>query len=666
MACPRSPGRRRDFFFADPAAAQVFRLGSWDGTLEGTTSFSRSTTEGGGVTSKTDNQHADERLTIRNSGMYLYDPRLATLTLGGTFGLFRDKLTFDGDTSRSDGTLLGYEAFASLLADQPLSLNLFANRNESSQSGGLVGLTKLVTENRGGTLFVRRLYIPSTFSYREEFQDEETRVRGAVARRKDDRRTVTYLGQRGWEDSEMELRYEFVDDSNRVFPKLSFQSHDGHLSYSLDFGEELNRRWDSRLRYYTRAGLADTTIWSADESLRIDHSDRLRSTYRYLFLRTESLDIVNATHTGIATLQHRLYESLTTTAGLDGSRQTLPQGEKDTARGRLDLAYTKRIPLDGRLNIGLGGSLQYEDDRFKAAETSVSQETHTAGSPFALPIALNNTLVVAASIVVTKTAFGPLPPGCILPPGPPTPLVLGTDYTVRTTNDITEIVPIPCAGATVGINPGDTIAVDYRFTVAPSLTFATTTWHANLSVDFRWIRVFLAHVQSDQELIAGRDGRFLDDTRTDSAGAELRYDGARVRVSLVGEVLRYRSSRLSYDSLRTRAVADFSILTGLALRLSADQVVTEFTDQQRKSTSQAARAALTYALNANLFVDLCGGVRRLEDTTQPTEQVTEGRLAVRWLYRKIEISPTFHFFDRQRGDTTTREYQAIVRTIRRF
>jgi len=657
------------FSCAGTAWAQPFRLGTWEGSLETLSSFTRQETRTGDQRSRSQDILSEERLNVRNTGAYIFDPRLVTLSLGGSFGIFQDRSSFDGDTRTSFDTLLGYDAFASVLSDQPLSLNVFANRTQSVTSRELAGRSEGMTENRGATLFARGVYIPSTLSFRQELLDEESRVADIVARRSEQRNIFRYEGERGWTDSEMGLVYEFVDDTDRVFPSLSFRSHDAQANYSLDFGEELNRRWDSRLGYFTRSGIADTAFWTAEESLRVDHTEQLRTDYRYLFVRSETDGGANTMHTGLANLQHRLYESLTTTAGLDAVRQIFPQGERDSYRGRLGWVYTKRLPLGGRLTAGLGGSLQYEDDEFKATEASVSQETHTAGTPVALPMPLDNLLVVTSSVVVTKTALGPLPVGCIPPAGPPVPLVLGTDYTLQTVGEITQIVPVPCAGATVGINPGDTIAVDYRFSVSPSRSFTTEAWHANLSVDYRWIRVFFSHEQSDQSLISGQDGRFLSDQRSDTVGAELRYDGSRLHASLLGEARRVRSTQVDYDSFRTSGFADFAILPQATLRLSADQVITEFSDPHRETRSQAARAGLFYSfyiLGSSAFVDASAGYRRLEDTAQPTDELIEARLQVRWLYRKLEVSPALEFFERQRGDTTTTEYRAMVRTVRRF
>lgn len=652
-----------------PAGAQMFRLGTWDGSLEGLTEFSRQDTKAADQRTRLQSIRSDDRLTIRNSGAYIYDPRLATFSLGGTFGLANEWLTTESGTRTREGTLLGYDAVASILPEQAYALNLFANRSESILSREFSGRSDLVSENRGATLFARRLYIPSTLSFRQELSQEESRIADVVAQRRDRRNIFTYEGQRGWTDSEMDVRYEFIDLSDEIFPQLSHRSHEGSLNYSLDFGSELNRRWDSRLRYFTRAGtetLGTLSTLSADELLRIDHTERFRTEYRYFLLRTDTTGGATTTHTGSVGLRHRLYESLTTTAGVDASRQILANGEKDTYRGRLDFAYTKRLPLEGRLNAGLGGGIQYEDDRFNATETFVPQETHVAATPVAFPIPLNNPFVIASSVVVTKTAVGPLPPGCFPPPGPPTPLVLGTDYTLRTVGDVTEIVPIPCVGATPGINPGDTIAVDYRFSAAPSRTFTTASWRADVSVDYRWIRPYFIHEQTDQTLLSGRDSQFLDDVRSDTLGIELRYDGQRVRAGVLGEARRYVSQRLTYDSLRSGQSVMFWILPELTLGFNADEARFDFEDPRRETQTVTGRTTLTYAFSARLFGEASGGIRWLKDSLLPTEQTTEASLRVRWLFRRVEVLPTLEFFDRERGETETKEYRATLRLIRRF
>ncbi len=658
----RPHGRR--FFFKPPTIGQVLRLGEWEGEIESGVDFARQDTKTGAQPFSLESTRTEEKFRLRHLGASLWDPRLLRFSLGGTFGLSQEWQQTEASSASRHGTLWGYDFFASILPEGAYSLNLFANRDQSFLSRELAGRTEVRSENRGATLFARRLYIPSLLSFRQELHEAESRTAGITGRREEHRNILTYDGQRGWVDSETRLRYEFIDSSDQVIRNLGYQSHEGSFYYSQDFGPELNRRWDSWLRFFTRTGVVDVTTLNVDELLRIDHTEQLWTDYRYFFTRTDTQGGATNTHIAAFNLNHRLYESLTTTFGLDNTFQTLPGGWKVTARSRMNFLYTKRLPADGRLNVGLGGGFQYDDNRFR--EGLVVQETHTATTPFALPIQLRNPFVIVESIVVTKTALGAdTLVDCPLHPSVPRVLVLGVDYTVRTVGDITEIVPRACSGVIPGINRGDTIAVDYRFR-APPLSFTTGNWQANLSVDYRWIRPYFIHEQSNQSLLSGRDGRFLDDVRSDTLGTELRYDGQRVRASLVGEGRWFSSDRVSYNSLRSNQFVSFSILPELTLSLSGDQAFFDFSKPDRQTLTIMARATLTYIPGPDLFVDTFVGSRWLEDTLLPTERVTDVGLRARWFFRRIEVNPTFEFIDRQRGNTDTKDYRVTLKIIRRF
>ena len=659
-----------------PAFAQALRLGAWDGSVESRLDVGRQEATSGRDSSRSrfDTLQAQELMTIRNTGTYVLDPRLFTLTLGGTFGLSQERVSATpGQDDSRDGTLWGYEASAGLLSGHPVSLSLFANRRQTVQTQVLTGRSDLLSENRGATLFLNRLYVPSRISLRQELTDDEFRVVDAIVRRQEERRSLTYEGQRGWENAELGVWYEYVDFIDRVFPGLSYRSHEPALTFSLEFGPELNWRWDSRLRYFTRAGERvagisppDLTTWSVDESLEIEHTERLRSRYQYLLLQTETPGGETTSHTLTGSLRHQLYESLSTTVAADVSYQTIPEGDKRIGRSRVDSIYTKRLPGEGRLSIGLGAGLQYEDDRLRARESFVAQEQHRAGIPFALPLALDNLFVVEASVIVTKVAAGPTPAGCVPPGPPPILLVLGRDYTLRTVDTVTEVVPIPCGGAIPGINPGDTIAVDYRFGVAPAREFTTTSWRADVSADYGWVRLFAAYDRSDQSLLSGQDGKFLQDQQTTSAGLELRYDRSRITASALGEWRRFLSTTVSYDSYRASQLLRVSLLDELTLTLSGFQTRFDYLDQDRHSLSLGGRLTLTYGLNGYLFGEMTAGVQELRDTVLPRERLMDAGLRVRWVLRKLEISPSVQFLDRERGDTHSRDIRATLQMIRRF
>ncbi len=629
--------------------------------------FSRQDTNTTGQTgSRFEDLQIQEQLTLRNTGAYFFDPRLATLTLGGTFGLNQERLSFNGTSDTLNGTLWGYEASLNVLPESPYSLNVFANRSQAVNNQVFGGRTESIQQNEGVSLYAKGIYVPSSLSFLRQTLNNETTTGTVTAQQDQTSTAVTYQGNRGWENSEASLYYAFIDLTDHVFPNLSYQSNEGSLFYSLDFGPELNYRWDSRMRFFTRTGTTQLTTATVDELLHIDHSERLQTDYQYSLLSTETAGGATVTNIGTFALRHQLYESLTTTFGLQAIIESLPTGEENTYKSRLDFAYQKRLPGDGRLNVSLGGGLQYTDNHFQTQESFVPQETLTFATPFALPMLLKNPFVVQSSIVITKTAVGPLPAGCIAPPGPPTPLVLGRDYTLNTVGNLTEIVPILCSGVAPGINPGDTIAVDYRFVVPASLAYTTESWHANVSVDYHWIRPYLIVVGYDQNLVSGYDGRFLDDLRWYTVGVELRSDGKRAWATLLGEAQSYTTHQVAYDAVRSAQFIGFTILPDLTLTLSGDEAWFDYSKPRRQTQTFNGLFTMSYALGANLSATATAGIRYFQDTLSPTERSIEGHLQVQWIFRKIEVYPSLGVFDIRRGNTTTKDFQAMLHIIRRF
>src|SRR5262249_1908617 len=156
----------------------------------------------------------------------------------------------------------------------------------------------------------------------------------------------------------------------------------------------------------------------------------------------------------------------------------------------------------------------------------------------------------------------------------------------------------------VGINAGDTIAVDYRFAVSPDLSFVTLGWRADVDVDYGWIRAYAAYDSSDQQKGSGFAGPFLDDQKIALVGAGLRDDGERLTASALGEARRYDSTHLAYDTLRFSQSVSLGLLDrDLILSLLADQTLDEYRSQDRTSRRLTGRVTLTYLLGSDLQVE---------------------------------------------------------------
>lgn len=639
-------------------------LGTWDGALESGFALDRRETKGGSGSNTTSaTTRYDERLTVRNTGTYYLDPRLVSTSFSGSFGLFQEQDRFDKRESSTSGTLLGYTFDTVILSEKPYSASTFASRSENVISREFGGRSEISFENRGGTFRLREdsilqdlgvRYFSSVLGARQEFTKEDTRVLGQTFKRDETRTIITYEGSKGFETSDLSLRYEFTDLQDKGFGPGDFQSHSTDVGYSLDFGENLSRRWTSRLTYFTRSGLASNTFLSADEQLRIDHYDNLFTDYRYLLTRTETDAGATTTNTGSAKVQQRLYRNLTTAATAQASRQDLPNGERTNYYGQLELDYQRAVPGNGRVFAGAGGRYQIDDNQIARSRIDVVDESHAAPIPLggSAGFLLGNPFVMVSTVVVVDTRGGAR-----------LPTTLGVDYLIVQEGDFTKIVPL---AASPVILPGDPLAVTYSFDVAASLRFSTVFWHASLGADFRWIAMSFAHEQSDQSRLSGRDGRFLDDRMVDTARLDLRGDWERIAASSNAQYRVQDSTRLAFTSWQFGQALTVRPLADLVASLTAQETFTDFTIPKRRSTNLSTRGDLTWVPLAGLFVNGFASLIASEDSGLPSETIREAGVRIRWTRGKLDMAPTFTWVDRDRGTIRTTDVRIDFRITRRF
>lgn len=540
----------------------------------------------GAVESESLRTRSDERLQLRNSGAWILAPGLATASFGATFGLLQEDAAIDGQDLSRRGRLLGYSFETVLLSDMPYTLTLFANRNETVASREFGGVSDTAFTNRGGSVrlgedsILRDLgvrHFTSTLGARQEWTGETTTVLGQSFVRDEQRTVLTYEGNKGFETADLGLRYELTALEDRVNPLGSFRAHAATLSYSLDFGPTLNRRWDSYVRYAARTGASPNTFVSVDEALRLDHAENLFTDYRYLFSRSETPAGATNAHVGTVKAQHRLYQSLTTSLTGQGTLQELDGGTRASYAGQIDLDYQRKLGGYGRLLAGTGLRYQMDEQQLRRGRIDVLDEAHTAPARLGgdAGFTLANRFVIGSSIVVVDTRGGAR-----------LPAVAGVDYVVRQDGDFTKIVPL--VGSAV-ILSGDPLAVSYSFELDPSAKFSTTTWRTTAGLDFGWVALSLAHEQSDQSLVSERDGNFLDDRRRD--GRRSARTSPTTTRSPSCTMLRWRSVAESSSTLRASRAPSGSTRTASS---SAPPVTTRTRTGTRGSsapTTASARSA---------------------------------------------------------------------------
>ncbi len=643
-----------------------FGLGRWEGQAEFGVigGHERTTVKGGTGTDFTANRaRFDEQVTIRNAGAYYLDPRLVSTTASVTFGLVQEGERFNSTTESSNETLIDYSFDTLLLSEKPYSARLFANRNEHFGNLEFGGQSDVIFENYGATFTLREdsaladrgfPNFRSVLGARREITKEHTTVLGQTFDQDETRTIAAWEATKGFETSDLTLLYEFDDVEEGQGALPSFQTQTAGLNYSLDFGRDLNKRWESRLNYVDRTGSGPLSLLSVDEDLHIDHTEAFFSDYRYLFRRSDNVSGVTTTHTGIVRAQERFYRNLTISEQIDGALQDFPEGEHTSYAAQVDFDYRHSLPWNGTAFLAPGVRYQVDDNNLGASSIDVVDEPHVAPIPLGgnAGFTLANPFVITSTVVVIDTRGAAR-----------IPTTLGVDYIIDQLGNLTRIVPLDSSAV---IRAGDPLEVSYSFEVNPSIRFSTVTWHANAGIDFRWIALTFTHEQSDETLLSGHDNGLLQDRRVDTVRVDLRGQWVALQADASAQYQVQDSTQLKYTSEELGQFISYHPLDTLTLNLTGQEIFTDFTLPQRQSQSYSARGDLVWTPPWGLYVNGFAEYLAFNDSQLPSETTWRVGLRARWTFRKLEVSPDIVWTDRKRGPVEDTDLRFSVRVIRRF
>jgi hypothetical protein len=587
-----------------------------------------------------------ERLRIGNRG-FIFDPRLLNFRLGATLGLFQEQFSSAGDHASSNGNLLGFDTGALLLEGKPYTLTVFGNRSEDVLTREFAGTSKVLLENYGGSLTLREAPLRSLLGFRRERVRQDLSFGLNSLKREEVRSIASYQGSRLGEVSDFDVNYEFEDVIDQVSRDLSFQSHNGGLSYRHFFGPYLEKEWLSRLRVFDRQGRFPSLFAQADENLRIDHTDNFASLYDYTVLFNTAEQARNLAHLGAIALQHRLFGSLTSNLRALGNFSEVEGGRTFGYGGNLGLDYSKRIPFEGRLSAGGRTSYRIDNQEFPSGEQFVFQERHVI-EDFELIFLANPRVVQSTIFVMDETGA---------------PFREGFDYTVVQIGELTALERVPSGR----FEDGKVILVDYQFVTARTLEFSTLAHGFNLAVDYDWISLFFERQESTQSLLSGEDGVFLDDATDQTAGTQVRWYRPETQASFLGEYRMYDSTLVAYTS--PRFVQSLSLLPSPILVCNATVSETFFhfsKPEERETSSLLGRMSATWRPLPFLYAEFYSSYLRRDDTVAPDEGLFDAGVRVQVEFGRLRLVPSTGFARREVGEATTTELRATLTVIRQL
>ncbi len=379
------------------------------------------------------------------------------IDLRGTFSVGYEDQTNSGSggEDHTSSPTDFYDISARILDQSFMPVTAYSRRDELIQNRDFAGTLKTVTTEHGAIVEIKSENVPTRLRYlhRETSYSESLGLSGGGSTQ--DTFQIggsTHLGER--QTLEFNYTFDHIDEESISAFQNSYDRHDGTLTHTYTFGAGAEDYLRSSLQVYNESGLYSEDRIRLDEQLALKHSANLRSNY---FLTME--DVTRAGQetrqlNGSASVSHKLFDSLTSSARAGGSAVDIPgefESSSEFVSGSVD--YTKRVPL-GRLNAGAGLGYSHQDNGARGSSTFVFDEQRTFSDPFDIIIGRRN---IVGPISVTTLGH--------------VPLNEPTDYTVRYFPDRVEIHREPF-GAIVN---GQTVLVTYQVGPEPGNSIDTTS-----------------------------------------------------------------------------------------------------------------------------------------------------------------------------------------------
>ena len=626
-----------------PAAASfslqdfAIGLGSWTGALTLDYINSMQSSSGPDDSSfSTTTSAFSESLKIGNI-FYVVNP----LLLNGSFSvdLRRTQGTGTGigigtgaGTARQ-GNVIGYAFDASILEQKPYTAELSANRiqvNTLQPSGGrVVGLT----ENRRASLHLRQDSIFKDWGYPwleanlrfEQGKNQTTSSNFGLTQSIDEKnRRLVFDAKKGFETADLGVNYQISDQQNAAFRQSNFRYHVGNLTYSRDFGPNLNRRLDSSVSYSARDGIAPSTTRSLSEHLRLDHYQNLYTDYQYSINQVTNNGAISSAQQGTFSVAHQWYKNLNSTATFNANRNTFPNGSLTSSGALLGQRYSHSLPGKGNLSLNWSGGYQLARNKLNDSTIGVVDEVHVAEPPLITRTGflLNHKFGVAGSVVVLNVKNGgriPLRDAAAVGPG------LG-DYEVINENNQIRIVPLPTS---LLVAANDPLAISYSYQTDADLASETRSAGVGMSLSYPGMSMSLGHRQSRQTPLNQASTLFLQNTQNDFArlGLQGRFLTMATHADLALESNRTTDTARTKRELGAGLVReDGNLRTLLDLTASTEK----YTLPDRHVTNtRSARSSVQWS-NMSLTAGVNAIDSRYTSPSQRTDTLLSAQTSLNW------------------------------------
>jgi len=634
-------------FAADDVSAQIVKLTHLGGAVEVGTEVAHQKTESAtGPTRTFDRYRFSEAVRLAVDG-YVLTTQLLNFHLGGSFGLRQELL--DGSESSGDTNtmLFGYDGQLSFFPTKPASFLFFANRFEDEMIQSFGTDTTSLNESIGGTLRFSNSVFPVSATIQQRKTKSESDDGFFVTKRDETRRIIDFGGSHTSEALQANLRARAEDiDDESIPPVGDYRVYDSDATISYRWGNYFEKSLRVTGGYFERQGNFSFRNASESSAFYWGLTDSLDTSLEQRFDLSETDGQSSNTNMAVATLNHRLYESLKTNLNFVYERSDQDNGIRSTYSSSLSSNYEKEMPWSSRLLIDVGARYRFEDRDFDGQQTINTSENLAIAGVFGN--FLSNRNVLSDSIEVFESPGGTL-------------LIPDQDYIIQEIGDRTSIdIPI-----TSSINIGDVVFVNYVYLSDPKAKISRSGFRIGTAWDAGWIALRYEHDQDDEKLIKGED-QPLQRLRRDSVRLDLRGDWGALQASANAQFLSNATSSTEYDEFSFGQQLRWQPRRDFHLSLVGRESQQHFRRPSRDVRIITAGVSAFWQISTKSNVRAFGNLRDMHHSDSLNQRDLSLGARGNLRFGKIEVIPSLIWTRRERGESLSNDVRGMLRLRRNF
>jgi hypothetical protein len=546
-----------------------------------------------------------------NTTSYLWSPDILYINLDVEYNPESRDETYLLVPDRSEvRTLKKLDFRTAIFRNKSVSLSTFVNLNQTYFNREL--LTNIKSDNKqwGGIFSVYNKFLPLSVSYRQSDWKQDELQTGRVFTMKQNDFTPRISKSFGNNDSH-ELLYS---KSNYYYnyagsPEVKNLIDKVTLTDNIFFDKDRKFNFNSYVSYYNQAGDYEFEKIEANERLLFNLPANLRFTGGYMYNRLKDPTQVLTQNRILGSLNHRLFESLTTNVYADYSGISQTIYDENNLRAGAELNYTKKIPT-GRLNLSYRYYRSYFDMKGVSAPLKIINEEHTISD--SQTTILNRPYVDLSTLVVKDQA------GIIL-------YQENFDYIVTVRNNYVEIQRIPGGQ----ILNGQSVTVSYTATQPGSYSYIAdnNTFSSSILLFGKLIELYYTYSVQDYNDLVQTDYLTLNYFNQNIAGIRIDLGVAGAGV----EYDEYNSNVIPYKRYRYFIDLNLAFRDKLLVALNGNLIDYKLIDDDVNQIHANINGKISYLFSHRTRLDFDAGYLRQRGKNIDLDLISS----------KLEISTSF-------------------------